>query len=370
MEHQIISKLFFVSILLSIACFSSQEVEQFTDYAVPDYNLCVADSFGVEFGDSLHMIGSIDDFCFHPNGSILILDRAALCVRVIPSDGEPFFISREGEAPGELLFPQSMCAQQDGTILVADEMKRKVLAFNPSGSFQGNYFATDRYVPYRMYSVDSASVVGSMLDLQMGDPIFFSFYIGRFDEDSIPSVRYTTLQWEWPAPELYTDIELIDFVAGAKGYVYYTQDNTSYLISVFSPEGEEVALIVNPEVSRISKTPKEIEEEIEYFESWARQDQAYTGGYEPSPYHQLISLIGVDAEGNLWVERHGNEDGHHFDAWDDSGNLVFTTTFSGYNEIDFLFTVDQYGMLAAVVDSEHYPRIFKLELEVSAEVIE
>jgi len=38
-----------------------------------------------------------------------------------------------------------------------------------------NCFGTDICNPYRMYAVDSASVVGSILDLQMGDLIFFHF---------------------------------------------------------------------------------------------------------------------------------------------------------------------------------------------------
>jgi hypothetical protein len=206
-----------------------------------------------------------------------------------------------------------------------------------------------------------------MLDLEMGDQIILSFYFGRFDADSIPSNTYNTVRWEWPAPQMYTDIESMELAAGFDGRVFVTHDNTAYLISVYSPNGDELLIIDNTDVNRIPKTSQEIEEEIEYFESWAREDQAYTGGYKPSPYHHLISLTGIDSEGNLWVERFGNEEEYQFDVWDDSGNLIYTASLSGYDDIDLIFSIDQYGMLAAVVDSEEYPRIFKLELEMNVE---
>ena len=215
-----------------------------------------------------------------------------------------------------------------------------------------------------MFPVDSSSIVGSMLNLEMGERILISFYIGRFDSDSTTSVVYNSVQWEWPAAEMYTDIELMEFVASPQGNVFFAQDNTSYLISAYSPEGEEIYRIENPEVNRIPKTPEEIEEEITQFESWAKVDQAYTGGYEPSPYHQLISLAGVDADENLWIKRNDSDDGYKFDVWNAAGDLLFTAGFpASENDPYIRFSVDQYGILAAIANSEHFPQVYKLEIE-------
>lgn len=365
MKHGVIAALILECILLLVCCESDSLNSNLTaDETLPNYSLCVVDSFGVEYGDSLHMLGSIDDLCYHPDGSVLILDRAALRVRVLPTQGEPYFISCAGEGPGELLFPLSICSLNDGTVLVGDDMKHAVMSFSPAGAFLDEYFTTDRYVPQSMFCVDSSSIVGSMMDLEMGERIYFSFYIGRFDGDSIPSVIFTSLRWEWPAPELYTEIGLIDFAAEPGGVVFIAPDITSYTISVYDPAGDELNTIENQDVSRISKTSEEIEEEIDYFESWAREDEAYTGGYEPAPYHDLISITGVDSEGNLWVERLDIDEEHQFDIWDASGNLLYTASLQEYAEMDLRFSVDQYGILAAVVDPEHYPRILELELEM------
>ncbi|NOQ23696.1 MAG: hypothetical protein GQ565_13750 [Candidatus Aegiribacteria sp.] len=94
------------------------------------------------------MIGSIADLCYHPDGSILILDRVAMLVRRI-HDGDVTFISRAGEGPGEMISPQSICCMPGGKILVADEGKREVMEFNTAGDYLGSYFTTDRYVPHR-----------------------------------------------------------------------------------------------------------------------------------------------------------------------------------------------------------------------------
>lgn len=353
-----------MALLLTTSCGSTPDPEQVNEILIPDYEISIVDSFGVEIGDSLSMIGSIDGFCYHPDGSILILDRAALKVRVISNQGETSFISREGEGPGEMLFPHGVCALQDGRILVSDEMKQEVMSYDISGNYLGSYFTTDRYVPYRMFQVDSSSIAGSMMDLEMGEEhIFFSFFFGRFDSDSVASVVYHNRRWEWPAPEMYTDIGLAEFAADCAGNVFVVEDNTSYAISAYSPEGNEMYRIGCPDVNRIPKTPEEIEEEIVLFESWAQEDQAYTGGYEPNPYHQLISLVGTDAEGNLWIERHDSENGCKFDVWDATGSLIFTASFPQVeSDPGILFNVDQYGILAAVVDDEHFPQIYTLEI--------
>lgn len=367
MKLEPVSMVLFACILFSFSCGSHpQDSGQAADTAIPHYDLCIVDTIGVELGDSLHMIGSMNDFCVHPDGSVLVLDRAAMRVRVFPVTGEPYVISREGDGPGEMLRPQSICALEDGTILISDEMKQAVMAFSPAGIYLGDYFTTDRYVPYRMDAVDSSSIVGSMLDLEMGDEVIVTFYTGRFDGDSVASVTYSSLQYALPAPELYTIIEATEFTAGFSGRVFLTHDNSSYLVHVFDPSGEEIGLIENPDAERIPKTPEEIEEETAQFESFARGDQAYTGGYEPMPFHQLVSLAGVDSEGNLWVEHYDIEDGHNLDVWDVSGKLVFTASLPGFDGIDLDFGVDQYGILAAVYDSELYPCVFKLELETSA----
>lgn len=60
-----------------------QELPISNSNTLPEYEISIIDSFGVELGDSLNMIGSINALCHHPDGSVLLLDRSSLRIRVI-----------------------------------------------------------------------------------------------------------------------------------------------------------------------------------------------------------------------------------------------------------------------------------------------
>ncbi|MCK5036887.1 MAG: hypothetical protein KAS73_13420 [Candidatus Sabulitectum sp.] len=370
MKNKIGMAVISASLLFSTSCSDAPATADQSSEAtisIPHYELVSTGSYGVEMGDSLNMIGSIADCCYHPDGSVLILDRAAMLVRRVNQE-EVTLISRAGEGPGEMIFPQSLCCLPDGKILVADEGKREVMEFSTAGDYLGSYFTTDRYVPHLMFPVDSTSIAGAMLDLQMGEgQILFAVNFVRFDENSAPSVVFNRREWEWPAPELYTEIEMMHYTAAPDGTFYLTMDNTEYSVSIYSASGELTGSIQRSDLPRIAKTEEEIEEEIVLFEERAVEDQAYTGGYEPCPYHQMISLVGVDEDSNLWIERLGGDpetEGCLFDVWDSEGNLVHTASFQEPEaSSDILFHADQYGILANVVDPDLFPRVLFLELE-------
>ena len=371
MKQFVRTSVVFAALFLSVSCGSPEQQDEANVITIPHYQLVSTGSYGVETGDSLNMIGSINDLCYHPDGSILILDRAAMMVRLV-DEGQVTIICHAGAGPGEMLFPQSVCCLSDGNILVADEHQKEVMKFNTAGDYLGSYFNTDRYVPHRMFPVDSSSIEGAILDLQMGDgQIIFAVNFARFDSDSIPSVIYKRIEWEWPAPEMYTELEMMQYTAAPDGTFYLTTDNTEYSISIYSPAGELTDSICQTDVPRIRKTDQEIEEEIASFEERAAQDQAYTGGYQPCPCYQIISLAGVDSEGNLWIERLDGDqetDGCRFDIWDSSGNLVYTASYEEPEaRSEIIFHVDQYGILARVEDPDLFPRVLYLKMQELSE---
>ena len=353
-------------VILITLIFSACKTDRNSDvisYSNEEYILSSISSYGDESGDSTNMIGSINGFCLHRNGSILILDRPASRIRIIPPEDNAVLFGRHGEGPGEMLLPQSICSLADGRILVADQMKQEVMAFSENGSYQGAYFNTERYVPYKMCAVDSSSIIGAMLKADMGeDGILMRYTISRYDESDHESVSFACFEWTLPAPELYTDIDLIDFSASRSGNVYIVRDNTEYEIEVYSPNGDYLTTLVSDELNRVAKTQLEIQEETDVFESWAHQDQAYTGGYEPSPYHQLISLAGVDAGGNLWVMKYDvNDVDYVFDVWDSRGSIAYEARYSREDSNNLTFYVDSTGIIAANRNSDRYPEVYRFE---------
>lgn len=330
--------------------------------------LFVSDSFGVEIGDSINMIGSLDNnyFCHHPNGSLLLLDRREKCLRVIPEDGAPYRVLRIGEAPGELLGPQGLCALSDGRILISDMYKRDVMTYDEENNFFGSYYVSSEKPPSQIYAVDSSSIVGTMFDnMLIEGEMQLCYSINRYDSSIEPSVNYYLLNFDrtgWD--ESIKIMDVLDFHADRFGNVYAVEDFTRYQIDVFFEDGSLRNQIDRP-VEQLPKSDEQIEAEIIEYAEFASTDQYQTGeGYEPMPFNQLISLAGVDVHGNLWVRRYDYATGYNFDIWNENGELVNTAFLETNNtalEMDFL--VDEFGIVAAVVDSDDYPRVYFIETD-------
>lgn len=357
--------LLLTSLILVTSCGSdSGESLLSSTNSVPEYQLVFVDSFGVELGDSINMIGSIDDFCHSSDSSVLILDCTSLKVRIYPQNGDARVVCTQGEGPGEFLYPLALCVFDNGNFLVSDEMKQEVMEYNANGDYIGSFLSTNGYVPYSIYPVDSNTIISDQIlfDMESEIPQYIYFVGGFHHSVSDPFQIYHEMRWDWTSADFYRDIDLLDFAADPSGRVFIASDNTEYKISVFSIDGTEIDRIIGS-VERIRKTSEQIEQEIDEFEEWAQQDQAYMGGYRPSEYEQLISIAGTDAEGNLWIQRHDSEPIIKFDVWDISDNLVFTAMLPRHGEMPELeFHVDRYGILGANTNSEEYPRIYSFNL--------
>jgi hypothetical protein len=351
-------------LLIVIACEQAEYVSnEFDELRILDeYVITPVDSFGEEIGDSLKLLGDIIDLCNHPEGSILLLDAA--CCRVHVADSCPYFISRPGEGPGELLYPLSICILNDGRMLVSDEMKHAVLSFSQSGEYLADYFTSDFYTPYAMYPVDSNSIVYSQVNLDFihEDPIY-QFVVARYDELTGSSTVYEQMSWEWTSADFYRDISNLDFVASPEGIVYVAEDVTMYSVTVYSPDGYEQYVITRHDIDRILKSDAEIEREITEFEEWAQQDQAYMGGYEPSQYHTLISLVGIDDDRNLWIERLTPDTNQYCDVWSPTGEMLYSVKLHRSEDDLYLdLYCDQYGLLGLTTAAADFQKVYRLEI--------
>lgn len=350
--------------LISACTSGSDDPNQPNQSLRTESGLVVVDSFGVEIGDSLNMIASIDGCFTSSDGSIVLLDATARKVRVIPENGEPYCFGRSGQGPEDLLNPKNMCLMPDDRILISDDRKFVLMQFDISGSFLGNYLESDWKVPEHCLPIDSNSVVGSVFDVEFdGDEILaLNYYVGRFDSSPVPSIRYIEVRYELTDPRMYTQMDIVDYCVDPSGQVYILPDHTNYLIKVLTSDGEEQDCI-NPEVTRLAKTDEEIDNELSEFEESHVWDRAYTGGYEPLPYRQLIDLVGVDSEGNLWVQRMDKENMFFFDLWDSSGDYLDSVIADKFTaNPDLEFHVDPNGILGIVSNSDVYSRVYRLDI--------
>jgi len=349
-----------------LSCKSSDETSlDDNDFEVPEYEIFVVDSFGVEISDSVNMLGSIVSFCGYPEGDMLLLDESFRQIRVISIDNVNRFISRSGEAPGELLAPMAICSTEDGRILVSDEMKHEVSVFNYSGDYLGEFLSTDFYVPYAMNYVLPNSIVSDLVSLDTSTEIpEYVYSVMLFNEgEHIPAITYAELRWAWTSANFYRDIEVFDFTAGYNGEVFIASDVTNYRITCFSPAGQEQYVIYDETARRIRKTDEQIQNEIREFEEWAKQDQAYMGGYEPVEYYPLIDLVGVDSSGNLWVRKLYESPGIVCDVYDNYGKLIYTARLPRTNDdVGLNVSIDKYSFIAVTDSEADYGRAYRLSV--------
>ena len=350
-----------------ISCISnSDDLSQPNDQAIHNYQLAVVDSFGVELGDSVEMMSSITSFCHHPNKSVLILDRIAGCLRIIPETGEATRVLRFGSGPGELQRgAQGVCALGDGRILITDYMKRNLMTYDEFGNYLGEYFSFSESIPFQMWPVDSSSIVGVDFNgLTIEGELNSCYYCARYDEDVNPSVMYYLLDCENISSNEWTKIiDVVEFYADRTGQTYVVEDFTEYCIDVYSPEGLfDYQIEVN--VDRLQKSDEQIQAEIEEYEEFAVNMASYSGGYQPPLYSQLIAITGVDSESNLWIERFDYDAGFHFDVWDSHGELIYTASLDSFeSNLEVEFLVSEIGFLGAFTDPDDYPRIYYIEKE-------
>ncbi len=353
--------IFSIFLLLLASCSSS--VDDATE-SLPEYEIAFVDSFGVEVGNSDEMLGYVVDFCHDADGSVLLLDQVACEVRVVGCHDSVSSISRAGSGPGEMLYPLSLCVFSSGRMLVADEMKHAVMEFDDTGEYCRDIFVTEWYAPYSMYPADSGAIVCSIVSLDYTPEIpEYVYSIEKYNAAGELLNVYSRMSWEWTSSEFYRDIGIFDFTACSDGTVYIVADNTRYNIQVCDSEGSELFSINRYDVIREEKTETQIQFEIEEFEEWAAQDQAYMGGYEPSHFFSLIELCGIDAQGNLWVRRLRENPDCVFDVYDQAGMLIHQSRLRR-SETDWglIFSVDPYGILAITDDDADFQRVYMLDV--------
>ncbi|PIE53340.1 hypothetical protein CSA37_02030 [Candidatus Fermentibacteria bacterium] len=329
---------------------------------IQDVTLEIRDTLKVPPGD---FIANVADVCGHPELGILVLDNIALSVRYSSNNGSSATMCEGGSGPGELLYPLSIACFSDGRFLIADEMKNEVMIYSQQGEYVDTCLLTEWYVPYKMITYDSA-IVCDLVELDYSADIpEYTYSVRKYvDGEFIPQHVYAELRWDWDSSDFYTDIEMFDFTASHNRDIYIAKDVSRYLIEVFSPSGEFRYLINRSDVPRLPKSDQVIQDETAEFERWARQDQAYMGGYQPSSCYPVIELAGVDSEGNLWVRRLDLASGNIvFDIYDSDGSLFGCAELPiGQYSEKLQIKIDQYGMYASTTDESDNAAVYSINI--------
>lgn len=325
--------------------------EPFTDRLT----ISVADSIGIEMGDSCYVLGVIAGAEVSPSGNILILDQCTRSIRQYSSDGVHLSnISRHGNGPDELLYPFSMTVTPDGSIMVGDMLKQSVVVLSESGESLEELSDWSLFQPTSITAISETLFAGCEMNIDMTDshmlliikPSLYSF------SNSSPEYSYfsDTLMFNLDGSDMplsaggMTDVTHMS--SNQDGRVFYSRKSSSEgVVHCWDIEGSHL-FSVSSGISPVQKTEQEILDETEYtgMQFAAMGLNALPDGFEPAPYHILVENIGIDSSGNLWVQR-GTEANPVFDVFDSAGIHVATAEFPRVGRF-WQFSITPYGSLA------------------------
>lgn len=333
--------------------------------------ISIVDSIGVETGDIDYVFGAIQALEHGPDGLIYVLDMSKCCVNVYSPEGEFVrSIARQGSGPGEILNPLAMAVVGDGRILICSPFSGGIHSFFPSGEWEGISAEFTNNPPMGMIGADSNAYVAFKITIDVPeDEIICNFIIGRYEESEEPVALYYEDSFIFDPTDLSsllkrTMLNTI-YYADREGRVFISPlSSEEYLVEVFSAEGEKI-LEFSGETVEVTKSEEEIADEKLWIETYLRNLGA--GGvvieYNPEPWRNQISDIGVDGYDRIWVRR-GTVLSPVFDVFDMSGEKLFSASipFIGDEGQFFEFIIDEYGMMAYSMNPENYQKIYLLEI--------
>jgi hypothetical protein len=334
--------------------------------------LTIADSIGVELGDSNYVFGSLMSLESGPDGLIYALDRARGCVMVYDATGSFVRqIGSQGNGPGEMMNPLAMAVLGDGRVRVCAAYNGGMYDYLPDGTWQGLSAEFTNNPPMQMEGADSSAYVALKLDVLPDESggIMVTVKVGRYEGGTEPTVVY--LEDTFPFdPQNLTQLMKASYfgyayTADREGRVAIAErSSTTYSVEVYSADGTGLLTLAGEPV-QVAKSEDEIASEKAFVEGLL-QSMGVNGvviSYTPDPYRDQVSGLGFDGQGRIWVQR-GTGEAPTFDVWGSDGSLLFTAAVPSAGPDGLAWEVE-YGtdtMYAFSMDPIAFQQIYVIPL--------
>jgi hypothetical protein len=353
---------------------SSCSDESVSELPEIDYYLIVTDSIGVESGDSNYVFYWPMEACHTPNDQIAVVDMARNEVLFYSDDGQFLkAVGEEGEGPGRFSTPYDICFYSDGSFLV--KCANGISKFDAEGNFLDRMI-WPMYTPSLIKGLDDGSFIGIQKTMEGTYPdLWVTFELCRWKDGTDPEIVYFSNGFQFPLPDEDGTVRVEDardhFIcacATQSGRIFTTLLSVdNFDVFGFEPDGTQYLHIIDSDYTRIPKTQEEIHREIQESKS---DFSMMSGGtinrtIVPDPFRPAISSLHLDDEDRLWV-RLAYCPGIVFRVYDQDGNVLchVEVQYSGdqLDLTDWSMSINEYGYLAYIHNSEDCPRIYTLEL--------
>jgi hypothetical protein len=355
-------------IVLALAC-SSEDNASIESVEMIDYELVIADTIGIEMGDSNYVFGTIIDGAYLPDGRIALLDVRKNRISVFSSEGE-FILSfgDEGNGPGEFAEPVELAVLDDGKLVVCDYMHQKLLFFDSLMNFSDELAGFTPNPPHYIENGNGGSIVGIQSHYFVeGDIPYFGLRLGSWSNSIEPDLILTSA---YTVPENgRIEIYFVEFCTDSRGMIYTASTSfDEYSITCYNPEGDTLFYLSEP-YTRTEKTPEEIESEhMSYrydtpgFDADDRR--AITSRWEPYQYRQAVQNIYADALNRIWVMSGRKEEPSPlFEVYDSQGShLCSVPTDFGPEANNWQFVFGDSTALAFDTNPSDYSKVIVLNI--------
>jgi hypothetical protein len=326
-----IKELIFAAVLI-VSCGGKADEVITPEPRLPPGELRLVDSMGVEIGDSLYMFGSVEGLTILEDGSIVLLDRAFSRVMIYNRTGSfQRQIGREGDGPGEMSQTMFMTVTEDGNLLVSQRDAMERFDFK-TGDWICEYPRGITPPPFVLAGMKDSSFVAIHLqmiprdDRLMADVTLGIYRPGEREADVVlaqESFEFLPTNAALLFEKVFDAYSVS--VADYETVFFASRSSTEYRILGYNTSGEQIFELVRNDFEPVQMTSEELEEETEFMEARFASMGAGDQICSPDPFYPMISGLGIDGDGNIWVRR-GGEQVPTFDLYGNSGELIRTIT--------------------------------------------
>ncbi len=308
-------------------------------------------------------LGVVASSVHHPDGGLLILDRAANNLRYFLPNGDVIVLASQGSGPGCIQRASEMVIAGN-QILVIDKGKRCISRYSLSGEYLDADTPTGLFEPYGAFGLLNGDILTMVLGFYMNeiDEIELFVRVGKYNDSLEYSTEYFYQTWQPPYNGIYSTLSMMRYSTSPTGPVFLCPDPSEYKVTVLGIHGETTCEILRPDIDRVSRSSEEIDAIRQRQQEKLRNEYLFQGRNDPNPYESIIQLAGVDSLNRLWIWTLNDvSDGYiRFDIWTDQGELVEQAEIEWENREPVTPWVDSGGVLLRTTDEASVVRIYEI----------
>lgn len=334
------------------------------------------DSIGVELGDSTLVFGAIEGVVTGPDGNIVVLDRAACCIKIYTPDGVFLRqISRRGNGPGELISTAFLTVTEDGTLILTGDGS-ETLGIHAFDYSTGDWIGSEPSFgspPTCLEGAAGRTYMRKFLDIDVssGEPVVVVQITLNEIGTEEPLLLFLEDRTPFNPQDMSAIISLVwfgyDLACDFSGRFYIAPRSTEEgIVYAYDQTGTKL-FTIELDLEPVERNAEELETErlVLVAKAIAMDSAEMTSSLQADLYKPMIRGLETDVDGNLWILLGGPAQ-PTFQVYNPSGEYLHRVVLQGIQTDghSWNFNFGNGNILAYAEDpAEGFQKIWMLEVE-------